>query len=61
MADPESKEFTLDDEGKALFERLVKEDGKYEIEISDLEEALEKISNEDLRADYDLQDYQLKR
>ena len=62
MADPELKKSSLDDEAwKDLFKGLVKEDGKCIIEISDLEEALSDISNEDLRADYDLQDYQLKR
>ena len=60
MTDPESK--NEDDEAwKVLFEGLVQDDEKCTIKISDLEEAVEGINSKDLRADYNLQDFQLRR
>ena len=63
MADPESnrKESTLDEEAwKTLFDNLVTYPEKSTIKISDLEEAVNGINSKDLRADYNLQDYQLE-
>ena len=63
MADSESKKSALDNEAawKALFENLVQDEEKGTIKISDLEDAVEGISNKELRADYNIQAYQLKR
>ena len=63
MADPESKPPPDDDvqAWKDLFDKLVKDPRNSVIEISDLEEAVKGINSRELRADYNLQDYQLKR
>ena len=46
MTEPESKKSTLDDEAwKVLFQRLVQDDEKCTIQISDLEEAVEGINS----------------
>ena len=61
MGDPESRKSTLDEEAwKALFDNLIKNPEQSTIKISDLEEAVNGINSKDLRADYNLQDYQLK-
>ena len=61
MADSESEKFTKDVEAwRNLFHKVVQNQGKYSIEISDLEEAVNGINSKDLRADYNLQDYQFK-
>ena len=60
MADPESK--NEDDEAwRLLFQRLVQNDAVCSIQISDLENAVKNIKSKELRSDYDLQDFQLKR
>lgn len=62
MADSESKKSALDNEAawKALFKNLVQDEETGSIKISDLEDAVEGISNKELRADYNIQAYQLK-
>ena len=60
MADPETK--NEDDEAwRLLFKRLVQNDAVCSIQISDLENAVKNIKSKELRSDYDLQDFQLKR
>lgn len=63
MADPESQTSTLDIKAwKALFENLrVQDDGNGAIKISDLEKAVEGIKSQELRANYNIKDYQFKR
>ena len=63
MADPESQTSTLDIKAwKALFESLrVQDDGNGAIKISDLEKAVEGIKSQELRANYNIKDYQFRR
>ena len=62
MADPESEKYTKDLEAwRNLFPKLVQDEGKSYIDISDLEEAVKDIKSKELRTDCNVEDYELKQ